>query len=44
MSKDKEPKGSNDNSKRVPTFDHALPPIKNTTPMPQVKPLKKDDS
>jgi len=42
MSKDKKPNDGNEKSKGVPTFDHALPPIKNTTPMPQVKPPKQD--
>ncbi|WP_262374040.1 hypothetical protein [Pseudomonas lundensis] len=42
MSQEKEAVNGAEKPKRVPTFDHALPPIKNTTPMPQVKPLKKD--
>ncbi|WP_256575711.1 hypothetical protein [Pseudomonas sp. R16(2017)] len=42
MSKDKKPTPGDDKAKRVPTFDHALPPIKNTTPMPKVKPPKQE--
>ncbi|WP_256587219.1 hypothetical protein [Pseudomonas sp. FW300-N1A1] len=43
MSKDKNGKGNNEKSKGVPTFDHALPPVKSSTPMPKVKPLKEDE-
>ena len=40
MSKDKTNKESANNPKRVPVFDHALPPVQNSTPMPKVKPPK----
>ncbi len=40
MSKENSNKGVSDNSKRVPVFDHALPPVQNSTPMPKVKPAK----
>ncbi len=42
MSKEKQDKGSNEQPKRLPAFDHGLPPVKSGTPMPKVKPLKDD--